>query len=451
MNYSFEKQKLLLEYMISSEEVMALCSSIIEPSFFDLELSKVVRFIISHMDDYKRIPNIEMIKAETGVTLSIHEDIKDKKRIEWVLDEIEKFCRTSKVIEAVTWATDKISTGDLDGLEEPIKDAVLLSLHRDMGTEYFLEPEVRLTKMLETNKVSSGWRDLDFLLYGGFEPGTLSLFMGGPGAGKSYTLSNLALNYMIQGHNVAYISLELSEDLICQRFDSMISGVPFKDVLDDIDNVSKIVRYKKEGTGNLWIKKMSKNETSMREVEAYIKELEIKFNGSISVFIIDYLDLLKPKDNRIDINNVFNKDKYVSEEMIGYAEDVNLLGFSASQLGRASVGESEQHIGMTAGGISKVNTAHNVISIYKDKKLTEKNQYKMTCLKTRTSAGAGKDFYLKYDPNTMRFSDIPATEQLNDKLVTTKPRSNKSVTAAETSDRLNKIRTRIVNRSDNPS
>jgi KaiC/GvpD/RAD55 family RecA-like ATPase len=413
LNDSHEKQKLLLEYLLSAEETFTLSQPILSPTFFDMDLGKALNFMMSHADDYHRLPSPEMIMAETGVKLEKKDDASDPKRVKWVLDEVENYCRIQKVIEAVTWAGDKIASGQVDGIVDPIKDAVMLSLHRDMGLRYFEEPKKRLEKMMEVSNVSTGFRSLDYLLFGGVEPGTLTLFAGGPGAGKSYTLSNLALNFMESGHNVVYISLELSEKLIAKRFDSMITGIAFKDIFANIDKVDKTIKMKSKNAGELWIKVMPKNETSIRGIESYIREIEIKHGFGPTVLIIDYMDLMCPKNSSVDINNLFLKDKYVSEDLTQYLEDNDVIGFTASQLGRSSIGEEEQHLGMTAGGISKANTAHNFFSIYRDEKLKERDAYKFTALKTRTSDGLGKSFFLKYNPASLRYRD-PTEDELTE-------------------------------------
>ena len=62
-------------------------------------------------------------------------------------------------------------------------------------------------------QVSTGWPQLDRLLYGGFSRGELNIFAGGSGSGKSLVMLNIALNWLQQGLNGVYITLELSEEL----------------------------------------------------------------------------------------------------------------------------------------------------------------------------------------------------------------------------------------------
>ena len=46
-----QKQKLLMEYLISSSDTFALCQNIINPTYFDPELRNAVAFI---KDNYEK-------------------------------------------------------------------------------------------------------------------------------------------------------------------------------------------------------------------------------------------------------------------------------------------------------------------------------------------------------------------------------------------------------------
>ena len=61
---------------------------------------------------------------------------------------------------------------------------------------------------------------------------------------------------------------------------------------------------------------------------------------------------------------------------------------------------------MIAGGISKIQTADNVISIFASAAMKERGQYQIQFLKTRSSSGVGSKVYLGFDPNTLRIFDL---------------------------------------------
>ena len=93
-----------------------------------------------------------------------------------------------------------------------------------------------------------------------------------------------------------------------------------------------------------------------------------------------------PKSKRVSPSDLFVKDKYVSEELRNYAVDKHCLLATASQLNRASVEETEFDHSHIAGGLSKVQTADNVIGIQTSRAMRERGRYQIQFMKTRSSS-----------------------------------------------------------------
>ena len=64
-----KKQKLLIEYLISSSDTFALCQAIVEPDYFDPEYRNAVRFIKKYYTQYNTTPGPNQIKAEADLEL----------------------------------------------------------------------------------------------------------------------------------------------------------------------------------------------------------------------------------------------------------------------------------------------------------------------------------------------------------------------------------------------
>jgi hypothetical protein len=153
-------------------------------------------------------------------------------------------------------------------------------------------------------------------------------------SGKSLFLQNLALNWVFMGLNVAYITLELSEELTALRLDAMVTGKGTSDVFRKMDETALVVARKGRSAGSLAVKKLPEAGTTANDVRAYLKEYEIKTGKRFDAFLIDYLDLMHPSNRRIDPSDMFVKDKYSSEEMRSLAHETNCLCVTASQLNR---------------------------------------------------------------------------------------------------------------------
>lgn len=550
MEYTDDLQKLLISYMISDSDLFVRTNQIIKPEYWNKRYRTTIEMLKEHYDEYRILPTLDQIKAETGNTYK-NVDIKETvEQSQWFFDTLEKFCQ-HKAMEllVIEEGPELIKNNNLDLLVEKAKDNLLITLETNLGTEYFDDPLKRLERMKDrANMRSTGWKNIDKILYGGFERGTLNFFAGGPGCiigstkvkvkdnvyntisdisiekiynnfqsgryevyspdgyvpvldciqknnktlmtvttkdieitvsddhlfqltngrwvyakylqlnddiltnnisgvvnqlqtlettepvydlsvdhpnhryytndlcshntGKSLFMQNLCLNWVQQGLNVLYISLELSEDLVALRFDAMTVEKSTKEIMSNVEDTAlelSLISKKHVGKdwGKIWIKKMPESSTTVNNIRAYIKEFEGQTGQKIDAIAVDYLDLLRPNNTKINLNELFIKDKYVSEELRAMAVEFNIYCISASQLGRSAAESEHFNVSHIAGGISKINTADNVLAIYTNPVMRDKGEYQIQFLKTRTAAGVGRFVIMQYNNMTMRITSAP--------------------------------------------
>ena len=181
-DYGLEVQKLFLEMMLHDAESFVRVQNIYNPENFDRSLRATAEFIAKHSDDYKTLPTREQIKAATGTTLAEIPDLNEGHN-EWFMSEFEAFTRRQELERAILKSADLLEKGEYDPVEKLIKDAVQISLTKDMGTDYFADPKARINKYFNSGgQVSTGWSQLDRLLYGGFSRGELNIFANVLGA-----------------------------------------------------------------------------------------------------------------------------------------------------------------------------------------------------------------------------------------------------------------------------
>ena len=292
-----------------------------------------------------------------------------------------------------------------------IKEAVQIGLAKDLGTDYFADPRARLQGLRDKNgQISTGWPALDNRLFGGMNRGELNIFAGGSGAGKSLFLANLGVNWALQGLNVVYLTLELSEALVSMRIDSMITGIPTREVFKSLDDVEMKVKMIGKKSGSMQVKYMPSGKTT-NDIRAYLKEYEIKVGRKVDVLLVDYLDLLMPNSRKISPADLFIKDKYVSEELRNLAMELDCVFVTAAQLNRGAVEEVEFDHSHISGGLSKIQTADNVFGIFTSRAMRERGRYQIQLMKTRSSSGVGMKVDLEYNMDTLRISDLPEDEQ----------------------------------------
>lgn len=401
--YSTDLQKLFLEMMLCDAQNFVRVQNIYNSENFDRSLRETAKFINEYSDKYKSLPTPEQIKATTGTELKIDPNLAEHN--DWFINEFEQFTKRQELERAILKSADLLENGDFDPVEKLIKDAVQISLTRDLGTDYFADPNARITKYFSMGgQNSTGWPQLDRLLYGGFSRGELNIFAGGSGSGKSLVMMNIALNWLSQGLSGVYITLELSEELVALRSDAMLTGQGTKEIRKDIDGTSLKVALTGKKSGDYRIKGLPA-QSNINDIRAFLKEYQIQTGKKVDFLMIDYLDLLMPISAKVSPNDLFVKDKYVSEELRNLAKELQVLMVTASQLNRSAVDEVEFSHAHISGGISKINTADNVFGILTSRAMKERGRYQIQCLKSRSSTGVDQKIDLEYNIETMRISD----------------------------------------------
>jgi archaellum biogenesis ATPase FlaH len=407
-NYSFDIQKLYLEMFLSDAETFVRCHNIFDHKNFDQRLQDTAEFINKYVDEYKVMPEANIVNA--SCKMDFNPAVLPKENYEWLMDEFENFSRHKALERAIIESSDLLESGDYGPVEKLIKDAIQISLNKDMGTDYFEDPRARLTALKDGNgQISTGWPSIDKKLYGGFNRGELNIFCAGSGGGKSLFLANLGVNWALQGLNVLYLTFELAENLVSMRLDSMTTGIATREIFKSIDDVELKVKMLGKKAGSIQIKYMPSGK-NCNDIRAYLKEYQVKKGIKPDVILIDYLDLMMPLSVKVSPSDLFVKDKYVSEEIRNLAMETQCITVTASQLNRSAVEEIEFDHSHISGGLSKIMTADNVIGIFTSRAMKERGRYQIQFMKTRSSSGVGQKVDLEFNMDTLRISDLGEEE-----------------------------------------
>jgi hypothetical protein len=83
---------------------------------------------------------------------------------------------------------------------------------------------------------------------------------------------------------------------------------------------------------------------------------------------------------------------------------------TAAQLNRGAVEEVEFDHSHISGGLSKIQTADNVIGIFTSRAMRERGRYQLQLMKTRSSSGVGQKVDLEFNIETLRITDLDEDE-----------------------------------------
>lgn len=405
--YGKDIEDLFIQFMVSDPELFIRCRAITKSDYYSDNNNKdTIDFIIGHVDSYGSLPTLAQIKAVAGKDVEKIDGIDDS-HVDWFLNEYEGFCRHKALELVILDSIDLLREKRYADVETAVKQAVEIGLVKDLGLDYFDDPVARLKAiMANDDMVSTGWKTIDERLYGGFTRGGLHIWAAQSGGGKSIFMQNGAVNMATMGLHCIYITLELSENLCSMRLDAMITGIGTRNIMKSMDEVAlRVKAHEKKNKGSIRLKQLA-NGVTTNELKSYIKEYQIQTGIKVDVVFVDYLDLMAPNNTKVGMNDTFIKDKYVSEDLRNLAIDLNIVLVTASQLNRSAYEEVEYSGANLAGGISKMNTADNLIGIFTTNAMRENGRYQVQFIKTRSSSGVGSKLDLGYDPETLRIYDL---------------------------------------------
>ena len=409
-DYGYDIQKVYLEMMMTDAETFVRCQAVFDPKTFDRRLQDTAKFLNDYVVEHNAMPTFDIVNAATDANLKHPGELMEN-HYDWLLQDFETFSRHKALEAAILKGADLLEKGEYGPVEDLVKNAVQIGLQKDLGTDYWKDPRGRLEGIKDKNgQISTGWPGLDKKLFGGFNRGELNIFAGGSGSGKSLFLANLGVNWALAGLNVVYLTFELSEALVSMRVDSMTTDIPSRDIFKSIDDVEMKVKMIGKKSGAFQVKYMPTGKNA-NDIRSFLKEYEIKTGKKVDVLLVDYLDLMHPIAAKISAENLFVKDKYVSEELRDLAMELNTLFVTASQLNRSSVEEIEFDHSHISGGISKINTADNLIGIFTSRAMRERGRYQIQLMKTRSSSGVGQKIDLEFDVDSLRIRDLAEDEE----------------------------------------
>jgi hypothetical protein len=317
--YSWDEdfQKHILSLLISDRQFLLSSLDIIKPNYFTNKVhKKVCQIVFSYFKKYRVIPRKDFIIQEMKTSL------KDNKALsyylaefnvvvdyfqpgldsrEYLQDKITYFAKIQAVRKAFHDSLKEIdknpeSEETWQTVYDKMRDAMTTHQNFEVGIDYFNTFKDRYVAKEEdddNDRFITGIDSIDIQINGGgYIRGEIIGVVAGSGVGKSVFLSCLTAINILRGKNGVYISLELAEKKIADRFDSIFTEFPIQklssykeDVFEKLDSL-EIDRTNK--FGSLIIKAFPAGTASVNTIRAYLSQL--RFHGFNPDFVIvDYV------------------------------------------------------------------------------------------------------------------------------------------------------------------
>jgi len=173
----------------------------LKSSYFDSQiLGKVFTIYEQFFKKHNKLPNRDIVesitqnlgidKKKTDVYFNqiflpkeqIDIDVAEK---DYVVDEVIKFAKRARMVEAINQSIDLIEKDEFDKIVSIMKDALIFNLDINLGFDLY-DVDARYQKIAASlaNKITTGYAQIDKTLGGGWAKRELYCVMGPPGFGK---------------------------------------------------------------------------------------------------------------------------------------------------------------------------------------------------------------------------------------------------------------------------
>ena len=376
----------------------------IQPDYFEsLEKKHLFNLIKSYVIEYKNLPTANALKLELtkddkiseslfdGVIENIDTVVCDETDYdyEWLLHNCELWCKDRALHNAIIQSVEIIEGKKATtAIPEIVRKALQVEFETSIGIDFFAEKGIddRWEKYQQKDvKFSTGIASLDNVFAGGVETKALSVLMAGSHLGKTSNLIALGANFLRNGYDVLYITLEMAEEKIAQRFDANFLDIDINDVplMKQKNFNSNINRIKKKTEGNLVVKEFPPATIGTSKIRFLIDELKIKLGFEPKIIIVDYLNLML--SDRFSSDNSYTIVKSITEELRGLAVEKEYSILTATQGNRQTNDENNSDIDMTnvSESLGTIQTADTVVGLVMPTELREQNIQIWKILKNR--------------------------------------------------------------------
>ena len=429
-------EQTILKNLIYNEEYLRKVLPFIKEDYFPDRTDRAIFIEISKFtESYNSPPTIEAlelaVKERRNLTddevekceTSLQEIVKSKEeisKIDWLVDKTEKFCQEKAIYNAVLGSISildgKDKTQDKGSIPKLLSDALAISFDSSVGHDYLENSDERY-EFYHRHEERIPF-DLEFfnkITKGGLPNKTLNIALAGTGVGKSLFMCHVAAGAMVQGKNVLYITMEMSEEKIAERIDANLLNV----TVDDLVNLpkdmydKKIERLREKTVGKLIIKEYPTASASSTHFRTLLNELNLKKSFVPDIIFIDYLNICCSSRIKAGANiNSYTYVKSIAEELRGLAVEFGVPIVSATQTTRGGFTSSDPGLEDTSESFGLPATADLMFALISSEELEEMGQIMVKQLKNRYNDPTYfKRFTLGIDRAKMRLYDVEQSGQ----------------------------------------
>jgi replicative DNA helicase len=429
-------EQTILKNLIYNEEYLRKVLPFLKSEYFTDRSDKTLyNEIASFTETYNSTPTVEALVLAVKERRNLSDEEVEKcesylqeiektkgeeSKVQWLVDKTEQFCQEKAIYNAVLGSISildgKDKTNDKGSIPKILSDALAISFDNSVGHDYLENSDERYD--FYHRKEERIPFDLEFfnkITKGGLPNKTLNIALAGTGVGKSLFMCHVAAGCMVQGKNVLYITMEMSEEKIAERIDANLLNVTIDDLVSLPKDLydKKINKLREKTVGKLIIKEYPTASASSIHFRTLLNELNLKKSFVPNIIFIDYLNICCSSRIKAGANiNSYTYVKSIAEELRGLAVEFGVPIVSATQTTRGGFTSSDPGLEDTSESFGLPATADLMFALISSEELEEMGQIMVKQLKNRYNDPTHfKRFTLGIDRSKMRLYDIEQSSQ----------------------------------------
>lgn len=342
----------IISHLIGNETYNRKVLPFLEEDFFDdIGEKKVFNIIKNFVIKYSKPPTKEALLVELDIqemseethknavsTMEVIETIKANSDLDWLVDMTEKWGKEKKIYNAMKFGVALMDDRKSNKAEilEKLRDALGYSFDSSVGHDYLADAEARYQYYhRRESKIPFDIGVLNDITDGGVSDGTLNILLAGTHVGKSALMASLAAGNLLDGKNVLYLTLEMSQFEMAKRIDAKLFDWDIRDIkkLPKPDWDRKVKYLREKIIGKLKIKEFPMYSASVMDFNRVMQDLQYKSEFSPDIIYVDQLPLMRSSLIK-DAGNSYKYVGSISAELRGFSQLHKKPVITATQLNR---------------------------------------------------------------------------------------------------------------------
>jgi replicative DNA helicase len=424
-------EELILAHLLDDQTFSRAASPYIKKEYFTERTHQIIfELIEKYIQQYKKIPSKQAIEIEMGKVETLNDEeyqqaehelralhVDPKTDPAWVLNQAEDWCKIRAMYNALleSFNIHKKSEKEALGAIPRIMQAALgVCFDSHIGHDFFADAKERYDFYnLQENKIKFDIEILNHITRGGASKKSLTILIAGINVGKSAMMCHMAAANVKDGKKVLYITLEMSEEMICQRVDANLMDLTIDEMmaLPEVQYHARIKTLRGLYGGDLKVKEYPNKQGGVGNFRHLLNELKLK-NGYVpDIIYVDYMNICMSSGGNKNAG-MYETVKGISEDLRGLAVEFDVPIITATQFNREGFKSSDPGMEDVAESFGTTATADFILALVRNDQMDAAGEILCIQLKNRYSdKGKFRHFGIGVNIEKMQFYDLENKDQ----------------------------------------